>query len=61
MGEYIIGLFLGILVGLWICSMAYTFSDNNYSAANLALEQCELTIPRDQHCIITAVIDKEGE
>ena len=59
MGDYIIGILMGILVGLFIGSAIFTFTENNYSVGNALVAECELTIPRDQHCIITAVIEEK--
>jgi len=50
--------FICFLLGVLITGfVVYEDLDGSHKV----VEQCELTIARDQHCIITAVIDKEGE
>lgn len=46
---------LGASICVGILALVFAFTDNNCSIAADALEQCELQLPRNQHCVITAV------
>lgn len=61
MSEYIIGIIMGVLVGAWITAAGYHFGGIDSGVVQKLINECELTIPRDQHCIITAVIEESGE
>ena len=49
-------LFLGTLIGLMLAAIVqYLNTDSVKNVAQRAKTQCELTLPRDQHCTIIAV------
>ena len=40
---------------IWVLSFPGTL----HSRAKAAIEECELTLPRNQHCIITAIPENQ--
>lgn len=53
-----IGACIGIVLSMSLMELAPTY----HSKAVAAVEECEKSLPRDQHCIITAVrATPEGE
>jgi gas vesicle protein len=55
---------LGTIVGFIIGTFATLFvmlgaPSGLYSRTQIAIGECERSLPRDQHCKIIAVIDKE--
>lgn len=48
----LINIALGIFIGLAIFNY---FPGTLLKSARTAIEECEKTLPRDQHCIITAI------
>lgn len=54
--AFVVGLFIGLIVmgclGNWVGSF-------NKADLNSAREQCEKTLPRDQHCVYQFIPEKE--
>jgi len=52
--------FIGLSVGVLVVSIMLTYLQNSsYSIVTKSITECELNIPRNQHCKIIAVIDEE--
>jgi hypothetical protein len=51
--------FIGLSVGVFGLSIMLTYLPNSpYSIVTKAITECELNIPRNQHCKIIAVVDE---
>ncbi len=46
---------LGICAGIIITSALLVFTPNSTSRSISAIEECEKILPRNQHCIISAI------
>ena len=56
---FIPGLFLGIIAGIWISIGSQdVMSDSYKNQIKKAIEVCEKDLPRNQHCVITGVVEK---
>jgi len=57
---FIPGLFLGIIAGIWI-SIGFQdiMSDSYKNQIKKVIEVCEKDLPRNQHCVITGVVEKK--
>jgi len=56
----IFNFFIGLSVGVLLVSIMLTYLPNSsYSIVTKSITECELNIPRNQHCKIIAVIDEE--
>jgi hypothetical protein len=52
--------FIGLSVGVLVISIMLTYLPNSsYSIVTNAIAECELNIPRNQHCKIIAVVNEE--
>lgn len=54
MNEFTIGWLLGFFVCGFLFSLPFT---DNYKAQK-AKQECEKTLPRNQHCVISAIPEK---
>jgi len=58
--EISIGIVGGVGVGMFIMSLMVIYiPDTPHSIAIKAITECELNIPRNQHCKIIAVVNEE--
>lgn len=59
--SFATGVGVGLIIALFIAlAVASTYSEPTvYDTAVSALTECELTLPRDQHCEITATVKRE--
>jgi len=57
---FIPGLFLGIIAGIWI-SIGFqdVMSDSYKNQIKNVIEACEKDLPRNQHCVITGVVENK--
>jgi hypothetical protein len=56
---FVFGNILGIIVGLWISIGFQDFStDSPKNQIKKVIEVCEKDLPRNQHCVITGVVEK---
>ena len=55
MSEFFIGYFVGVIFLAGILGIYNLSPDTLVGATNAAIEQCEAELPRNQHCIVTAV------
>ena len=54
------GLFMGIIVGIWISIGFQDFATNSdKNQIKNAIEVCEKDLPRNQHCVITGIVEKK--
>lgn len=56
--DIIVGLLIG--VGIMMVFIIYKYKPHQLMVIN-AIEVCESKLPRDQNCVITAVIEESGE
>ncbi len=48
--------FIGVMCGVYLLMMLIAFiPDTWYAQAKVAIAECEKSLPRDQHCKLTAV------
>jgi hypothetical protein len=50
--EFIMGVVFGIITHM---IMMYNIPHSNYRIIKDTIDKCELTLPRDMHCVITAI------
>ena len=53
-GILLIGWWLGIMT---ITAINYMVSDSKINQYNAAIKECEKSLPRDQKCVISAVVE----
>lgn len=57
---FIPGLFLGTIAGIWIpIGFQDIMSDSYKNQIKKVIEVCEKDLPRNQHCVITGVVEKK--
>lgn len=54
-GSFLVGFMLGFLVGAWMLGIYIAVSGNNSAMAKTAITECEIELPRNQHCVLTAI------
>ena len=57
--ELFWGFIVGACCGVMMTVVLFNALITPHSEAIDAVYRCELTIPRDQHCIITAVVEEK--
>lgn len=54
------GLLIGIIAGICISIWFQDFATNSYkNQIENAIEVCEKELPRNQHCVITGIVEKK--
>lgn len=57
---FIPGLILGFISAIWITIGFQDFMTDSYkNQIKRAIEVCEKDLPRNQHCVITGVVEKK--
>ena len=56
---FFVGTFFGFLIGIFVYNAVENINaDSDRNKLKMAIEVCEQTLPRTQHCVITAVPEK---
>lgn len=50
--DNVINLIFGVVIGLMVVNY---FPGSLLQSAKIAIDECEKSLPRDQHCIISAI------
>ena len=59
--DFLLGMCIGLLLGgLIILSHLDSSKDFQSFSEKTLIEECEKTMPRDQHCYLTAIPENEG-
>lgn len=53
--EFWGAVFAGVVIGFVLCAAVASLPGSKINIYDRAKEQCERSLPRDQHCVIVAV------
>jgi hypothetical protein len=60
-GNFIDCFVMGVLVVTCVLGFALAITSYNYSMSREAIAECEAKLPRNQHCVLTAIPEEQNQ